>query len=124
MPVLAELPTFTLVLWGLATLLTLVLLGRMIAFSQYLEFPLLSAYLAVNLLQTAVGVRLYQGYGFTSSFTYQIAWTTQAFVVVARALAAAEVCYLILGKYKGVWALAARILSFSGLLVLVLSLYF
>jgi len=31
---------------------------------------------------------------------------------VARALAAAEVCYLVLGKYKGVWALATRILTF------------
>ena len=121
---LAELPTFTLGLWGLATLLTLLLLGRMVAIEQYHEFPLFCTYLMVNLLQTAVGVLLYQGYGFTSSFSYQIAWTTQAFVVVARALAAAEVCYLVLGKYKGLWALATRILTFCGLLVLGLALYF
>jgi len=124
MPVLAELPVFTLGLWGLATLLTLLLLARMVAFEQYHEFPLFCTYLTVNLLQTAVGVFLYQGYGFTSSSSYQIAWTTQAFVVVARALAAAEVCYLVLGKYKGVWALATRILTFCGLLVLGLALYF
>src|SRR2546428_3990438 len=124
MLVLAELPVFTLGLWGLATLLTLLLLGRMVAFEQYHEFPYFCTYLMVNLLQTAVGVFLYQVYGFTSSFSYQIAWTTQAFVVVARALAAAEVCYLVLGKYKGVWALATRILNFFGLLVLGLAFYF
>jgi len=121
---LADMPTLTLALWGLATLLTLLLLARLVAFEQYHEFPLFCTYLTVNLLQTAVGVFLYQGYGFTSSFSYQIAWTTQAFVVVARALAAAEVCYVVLGNYNGVWALATRILSFCGLLVLGLALYF
>src|SRR5207245_10862201 len=96
MLVLAELPVFTLGLWGLATLLTLLLLARMVAFEQYHEFPLFCTYLTVNLLQTAVGVFLYQGYGFTSSFSYKIAWMTQAFVVVARSLTAAECCYLVL----------------------------
>jgi len=96
----------------------------MIAVNQCRDFPLFCVYLSINLLQTAVGVLLYQRYGFTSTFAYRIGWATQAFVVVARALAAAEVCYLILGKYKGVWALAARILSCCGLLVLSLALWF
>jgi len=117
-------PLFTLVLWGLATLLTLLLLGRSIALSQYREFPCFFLYLAVNLCQTAVGLVLYQGYGFGSSFAYPIIWTTQGIVVVARALAAAEVCHQVLGSYKGIWALAARVLALSGVLVLSLSLYF
>jgi hypothetical protein len=114
----------TLVLWGLATLLTLTLLARAVVFRQYEKFPLFFLYLAINLLQTAVGIALYQGYGFRSVVVYKIAWTTQGIVVVARALAGAEVCHLVLGKYKGIWALAGRMLSGCGLLVLCLALYF
>jgi hypothetical protein len=122
--VFAELPTVSLVVWGLAAMLTLFLLLRMIVFRQHRVFYFFALYLGINLAQTAIGVVLYQGYGFASSTTYAVAWTTQGLVVVGRAFAAAEVCHLVLGAYKGIWALAARILSFCGLLVLGLALYF
>ena len=117
-------PILSLILWGSAILLTLLLLARMVISGQYREYPLFSLYLVINLLQSAVGAVLYQGYGFTSRLAFPIAWTTQGIVVAARALSAAEVCYLVLGSYKGIWALAVRILSFSGALVLGLALYF
>ena len=117
-------PTLTLALWGLATLLTLVILFRGVIFNQIWQFPFFFLYLFVNLLQAAITFFLYRSYGFTSSFTFPLAWTTQGIVVIARALAAVEVCFLILGHYKGVWALASRILGFSGVLVLALALYF
>lgn len=117
-------PTPALLLWGSATLLTLILFGRCIVYRQYRELPFFVMYLAINLLQTAIGIVLYQSYGFMASRTYDIAWTTQGIVVIARALAAAEVCYRALGAYRGIWALAARILVFCGLLVLCVALYF
>jgi hypothetical protein len=122
--VLAQLPIFTLVTWGLATLLTLFLLGRIFIFGQYRVYPLLATYLCLNLFQTAVGVFLYQWVGFASMSAYRIGWTTQAVVVVARAFAAAEVCHQILGKFKGVWAMSARMLVVGGILVLSAALYF
>src|SRR5260221_22628 len=122
--VLAELPILTLALWGLATVLTLFLLGRIVVFQQYRSHPLFTLYLTVNLLQTAVGVILYQGYGFTSSQAYPIAWTTQGLVVVARALVVGEVCYQILAKFTGIWAMAVRILSLCAFGALILALYF
>ena len=123
MLVFAGIPTFALALWGAATLLTLILLVRIIELHRYREYPRFSLYLAINLLQTVLGVALYQVYGFASAFTYRIAWTSQAVVVVARALAVTEVGYLVLGKYKGVWALATRVLAFCGLLSFGLALY-
>jgi hypothetical protein len=124
MRVLAEMPTAALVLWGLVTLLTLFLLGRIIVFRQYQKHPLFVLYLGANLVQTAIGIILYQGYGFSSFIAYVLAWTTQGLVVVARAFAVAEVCYLVLGNYKGIWALSRRILGFCALLVFGLALYF
>jgi len=121
---LADMPTLTLALWGLATLLTLLLFCRAIVFSQISEFPFFFLYLFINLLQTAIGIFLYQGYGFMTAFTFRLAWTTQGIVVIARAVAAAEICYLVLGNYKGIWALASRILGFCGLVVIGLALYF
>jgi len=122
--VLAELPILALALWGLATVLTLFLLGRIIVFAQYRSHPLFTLYLSINLLQTAVGVILYQGHGFTSSQTYWIVWTSQGIVVVARALVVGEVCYQILGKFTGIWAMAVWILSLCASGALILALYF
>ena len=119
-----ELPTFALTTWGLATALTLFLLIRIVSLQLYRTYPLFSLYLGANLLQTAVGAYLYQTYGFRSTYGYRIAWTTQAFVVVARGFAAAEICHLILGKFKGVWALAIRLLIACGGIVLISALYF
>jgi hypothetical protein len=56
--------------------------------------------------------------------TYRSVWTTQALVVLARAFSAGEVCYKILGKFKGVWAMSVRILVACGILVLCATLYF
>jgi len=64
---------------------------------------------------------IYQGiYGFTSSFSYQIAWTTQAF-----SCSGSGTCWpprfviCVLGSNKGVWAAWPRpFLTFCGLLVL------
>ncbi len=121
---LAQLPIFTLVTWGLAILLTLALLARMITFGQHRVYPFFAIYLACNLLQAAIIVYLYQWYGFGSMSAYRIAWTTQAFAVVARAFAAAEVCHQVLGRFRGVWAMSARILVVCAALVLCAALYF
>src|SRR5258708_20516524 len=105
-------------------MLTLFLLGQIVVFQQSRSHPLFPLYLTVNLLQTAVGLILYQGYGFTSWQTYPIIWTTQGLVVVARALVVGEVCYQILAKFTGIWGMAVRILSLCAFAALILALYF
>jgi len=120
----SELPTFTLIIWGLATALTVFLLVQILLVRAYEKYQLFTAYLCANLLQTAAGVYLYQTYGFRTIYGYRVAWTTQAIVVIGRALAATEICYRILGKFKGVWALAVRILIACGGIVLISTLYF
>jgi hypothetical protein len=122
--VLAELPILTLALWGLATVLTLFLLGQIVVSEQYRSHPLFTLYLIINLLQTAAGVIAYQKYGFVSPQTYWIVWTSQGIVAVARAVVVGEVCYQILAKFTGIWAMAVRILSLSAFGALILALYF
>jgi len=119
-----ELPTLTLATWGLATALTLFLLLRTVLLRLYRTYPHFTLYLGANLLQTMIGIYSYQSYGFRSVYGYRTAWATQAFVVIARGLATAEICYRILGKFRGVWALAVRLLVTCGGIVLISTLYF
>lgn len=121
---MSELPTFTIITWGLATALTLFLLVQILLLRAHEKYPLFTAYLCANLLQTAVGVYLYQTYGYKTIYGYRVAWTTQAIVVIGRGFAAAEICHRILGKFKGIWALAVRILIACGGIVLISTLYF
>ena len=88
------------------------------------EFPFLTAYLGVNLVQTVAQVFVYQFYGFRSDVTYAAVWSSQAVVVIARSMATGEFCYRVLGHYRGIWALAIRILLSCAAIVLGLSLYF
>jgi len=122
--VLSALPTLDLALWAATTLVTVILLGLILARRLELKFPFLTAYLGVNLLQTAVQLSLYEIFGFQSDVTYAVAWALQAVVILARALATGEFCYALLGRYLGVWALAKRILLYSAVMVLALSIYF
>jgi hypothetical protein len=120
----SQLPTFIVIIWGLATALTLFLLFHIFLVELYRTYPFFTLYLCTNLAQTAVGIYWYKLHGFTTTNAYRVAWTTQAFVVIARGFAAAEISYRILGKFKGVWALAMRILIACGAIVLISTLYF
>jgi hypothetical protein len=122
--VLAQLPILTLITWGLGSLLTLVLLIRMIVGGQFRVYPLFALYLACNFLQAVFAAYLYQRFGFNSKLTYRLVWTSQALVVAARAFVAGELCHNILGKFKGIWAMSARILVACGIMVLCAALYF
>jgi hypothetical protein len=117
------LPTLDLALWAATTLVGLILFCMILKRNLDHEFPFLTTYLGVNLLQTLVQFFVYQFYGFDSNVTYIAVWSSQAVVVVARALAACEFCYRVLGHYAGVWALAMRILLASSALVLGLTLF-
>jgi hypothetical protein len=122
--VLSALPTLDLALWAATTLVGLVLISLIFVRRLYREFPFLTTYLGVNLLQTFTQVVVYQVYGFESDVTYSVVWGSQAVVVLSRALATGEFCYRVLGRYVGIWALAMRILLVCGAMVLGLSLYF
>ena len=115
---LTSLPTFDLVLWALTTLAGLFLFVFILTKNLDHDFPLLTLYLGVNLLQTLAQIFVYEFYGFEANVTYAAVWGSQAVVVLARALAACEFCHRVLGHYTGVWALAIRILLSCGAIVL------
>jgi hypothetical protein len=122
--VLSSVPRLELYLWAMSTLVALILFSLIFVRRLDREFPFLTAYLGVNLVQTVAQVFVYQFYGFASDVTYASVWASQAVVVVARSLATGEFCFRVLGHYRGIWAMAIRILLICASGVLGLSLYF
>lgn len=111
-------------LWAVTTLLTVVLLTLILIRNQERRFAFFTLYLSVNLLQTALEVYVYRHYDVHSQFRYAAIWTSQAVVIVVRAMATGEFCHQVLGKFIGIWALAIRVLLVCSGTVLALALYF
>jgi hypothetical protein len=106
-----EAPTFERVLWGVTFLLNTGLVALLVYRKNYRVFPFFFLYLLLNLLEAFVLFGAYQAWGFFSRKAMQIAWSAQGLVSLARAVAVAEICYLVLAKFRGVWRLAWRLLA-------------
>jgi hypothetical protein len=88
---------------------------------NHLAFPAFFFYIFVNLCLGASVYFIYRHWGFSSVTARRIAWAMVFVVVCARAMAVAEVCRRLLGRYRGIWALAWRIFLASAVLVLLYS---
>jgi hypothetical protein len=121
-PVMADLAQFQQSLWA-ANVAAGVALGGLLGFRKnYRVYPAFSSYIFLNLIQAALLFIALKRSGFSSDALWRIGWPTQGAVLFVRSLAVAELCRHLLARYKGVWALAWRLLLGCAVLVLVYSL--
>ena len=106
-------------LWALAVLLMAGLFALLLYRANHRVYPYLSGYVLIVLLQSPLLFTTYRVWGFDSRTASNIAWGIQGLVITARALAVAEICRRVLAKYRGIWALAWRMLLAIAGLVLV-----
>jgi len=116
-----EIDVFQRVLWGIAISLDGVLLVLLLKRKNHRVFPAFFVYILVDFLQGFVVLASYLVWGFDSEIAGRVGWGTQAFVIAARALAVAQICGQVLAKYRGVWALAKRLLLATAAIVLLVS---
>ena len=109
--------TFEKVLWGVSFFLNTGLLALLVYGKKHRVLPFFVLYLLLNFLQAIVLFGAYQAWGFFSREGIRIAWTTQGLVSLARTAAVAEICYLVLAKFRGIWRLAWRLLTAVATLV-------
>jgi hypothetical protein len=109
--------TFDKVLWVVTFLLNTGILALLLYRKSLRVFPFFSLYLLLNLFQGVVLLEAYQAWGFISREAIRIGWSSQGFISLARALAVAEICYLVLAKFTGIWRLAWRLLAAAAALV-------
>lgn len=109
---MAALGTYVNVIWALNASMQVLLLLFLAARKHYRQYPVFFLYVCSTLFQGSTLLAIYGQWGFSSRLAQQLAWSTQAFVVCARALAVSEVCRVLLAPFRGIWALAWRILAF------------
>jgi hypothetical protein len=96
--------------WGLSILLRAFLLCLLLFRGNIRSFPLFAAYLVASIAKGLLTIFAYDVWGMKSLNTYWVAWGSQALVISTRALAVAELCWLLLGRYRGIWSFTWRIL--------------
>jgi hypothetical protein len=116
-----EIPASVRMVWALTAFLDGGLLVLLLYRKNHRVFPIFFVYILVDFLQCFVLYRSYSIWGFYSPVSSQIGWSTQGVVMVARALAVAQVCQRVLARYQGVWALAQRLLVTTAAVVLLYS---
>jgi hypothetical protein len=119
--VIAELASLQQLLWVVNAAAGISLLVLLASRGNHLTFPVFSFYIFVNLTLGASVYFIYRRWGYSSVTARRIAWAMLFVVICARALAVAEVCKRLLGRYRGIWALAWRIFLASAVLVLLYS---
>jgi hypothetical protein len=114
-----DIPNSQLVLWALANLVELAILGVIVYRRTYRALPAFTGYLLVNVGQSILLLYIYSAWGYSSRAAGRLAWITQALLIPVRGLAVAELCARILGGFRGIWALAWRILTGCAALIVV-----
>src|SRR5260370_12787316 len=118
---MADSTQFRQLLWAAnpgVEILLLVVLGVR---GNYRGYSAFTCYIGMTLTQAAILYVTYRRWGVSSVALWRVGWGTQAAVVCARAVAVAEVCRHLLGAYRGIWALARRILLACAAFVLLYS---
>lgn len=106
-------------LWGLATFLELILCILVVRRGIYRRLPFFSAYLALAFASGILVLWAYHVLDYGSWAAWYFSWTAQGVMLLARGLAVAELCWRGLRDYRGIWALAWRLLCAIALLLLV-----
>jgi hypothetical protein len=119
---MGELINFPKALWALSEAAQCVLLGVLIARKAYRDYPAFTFYVLATLLQNAVVFIVSSFFDLSPFSIWCISWGMQGFVLCIRALAVAEVARHFLGHFRGIWALARRILLGCAAVVMLYSL--
>ena len=106
-------------LWILSTVLQCAVCGLTLRSGLYRRLPVFSAYAWINLVNLAFVWWAYLHLGYSSTTSFYITWGAYGVALLARGLVVGELCRRVLKPYRGVWALAWRLLVGAAMLLLV-----
>ena len=117
-----DLGLFTKWLWAITAIVQALLLSLLVARKNANVYPAFSVYIFMTLAQSGLLFLAIRKSGLSSPIAWRIGLATQCLVMGARAFAVAELCRLVLGRFRGVWLLARWILLSCGAAVLLYAL--
>ena len=98
-------------LWGFSSLLQVALFLLLVRGRIYRRLPFFSFNILTVLLSGVAVWWTYHKHGYTSQTSFSLAWGLQALALAARGMAVGELCHRVLSAYRGVWALAWRLMA-------------
>jgi hypothetical protein len=107
---MVDLATAQQVCWNLSILLRALLLCLVLWRKNARSFPFFVLYLSANLAKSLLLNLNLNVWHLSEKSSFLLAWGSQSVVICTRAFAVAEICRLLLAGYRGIWALAQRIL--------------
>jgi hypothetical protein len=97
-------------IWIVTTGLEVLVCALAYSHGLYRRLPFFTAYLTLGVISAGLRWVIYGAFGFGSWAAYDTAWVANAILLAARGLAIGELCFCLLRAYRGIWALAWRIL--------------
>lgn len=107
--------------WALIVCLQLIVLVTMTTRRQFRDLLALYIYVCLALCENPVLYAIYSLFGYQSWTAYYSGWIFQAVVVSARWFVVCQLCYLMLGQFRGIWGIAWRVLVACGGVVLAIA---
>jgi hypothetical protein len=100
---------------GLKVLLCILVFYRRL----YRRLPFLSMYVVMLIVEVSVVWSVYRVWGYASRQAWYTAWCSVAVLLMARALAVAELCWTSFRTYPALWSVVRNLLGSVAVLVLV-----
>ena len=108
---------FVLWLWVISIVAQLGVFGFLMSRRHFRRLPYFTTYMALNLCQAYYLLAVYFHFGFGRGKVSSLAWVSQASTLVLSALATTEILRLVLSPFRGIWALAWRLLAATSAIV-------
>ncbi len=105
--------------WLVALFLEVLVCALAILRGLFRRLPFFGTYLILLVVTEAVNWLTYHFSGMQSPRAFRIYWTTQAVLLVGRAVVMAEICRRVLGPYPGIWRLCRGFLVAIGAFLVV-----
>lgn len=108
----------TYILWGAGTALEVLVCALALRNGLFRRLPFFTFYVVLVAIYEVAWLAAIHALGYESEGAFYFFWLAQAILLSARAVAIGELCQHILRPYRGVWALAKRILQGIALILL------
>jgi hypothetical protein len=112
------LPLFENVLFAVGTALKVFLCVLVFYRRLYRRLPLFTVYAVLLLLEVAVEWWAYHKWGYTSRPAWYAYWSALGVVLMARGLTVAELCWVSLRNYAGLWSFVSKFLALIAVVLL------
>src|SRR5216684_2432687 len=104
--------------WALTVMMEIAVCLYLAHSGRFRVYPAFFVYLTATILQSGLILTAYQHWGFRDEVTWEVVWGSQAFILLARWIAVAEIAERLLSGYAGIWVLARGVLIAVGMAVL------